>query len=397
MTIPTKILHSTTPSSRPASLVSGQLAINESDRALYYLDPNTGSPSSLLDQVGSFSPANNLAINGGMEVDQINRGTLVAAVGGYAVDMFKVADVGSAVLASQQVIDAPQGLYNSLKVTVTTANAAPASTDIAYISTAIEGYRAQRLQFGIATTTSISIGFWVKTFRAGVYGLNISNAANNRGLSTAFTVAASLTWQWVSIAIPTDSLGTWPTNNAKSVVISWVMMAGSSLLMAPDTWTAGGQQGVTGQVNGVQSVSDFMQITGVSIFPGYVIPSGIRAFAVQLPFPDMLQQCQRYWQKTYEHETATGTVTSVGCLEYFIAVAASPIIWPVRFPVRMMTAPTVTHFSPITGASGKYADIGIGDKTASAVNPGQTGYNASLVTNASATDVKWHYTADARM
>src|SRR5258708_3537855 len=93
MTVPTKILHSTTAGNKPASLLSGQLAINEQDRALYYLDPNISGPSDLIGQLGGLSASMNLAINGGMDVDQVNFGTVVAGATGitqYAIGMSKI-------------------------------------------------------------------------------------------------------------------------------------------------------------------------------------------------------------------------------------------------------------------------------------------------------------------
>jgi hypothetical protein len=405
MTVPTKILHSTVAGHKPASLASGQLAINEADRILYYLDPQTGGPSSLLDQVGSFSPANNLVINGAMEVDQINLGTLVAGVNGYAIDMFKVTKSGTQVLASQQVADAPPGLSSSLKATVTTANASPGATDFAYISTAVEGYRAQRLLFGSAAALNLAVGFYAKAFRAGIYGINISNGAGNRGYSTTFTIATSNVWQPFAVIIPGDITGTWPVNNTKAVVITWAMMAGSSFLMTPNSWTAGGQQGVSGQINGVQTTSDAMQITGVSVFPGYISASGTRAVGVQLPFSDMFRQCQRFYQKSYDYETALGTVTTNGEIEAgvtnFGSNQARNQAMTAQFRQPLCVAPTVQTYSPATGASGKVRDF----QNSLDVNPtfdsvGQNSFTINVTQGSAAsasTDFTFHWTADARL
>ncbi len=343
-----------------------------------------------------------------MEVDQINRGNLVATINGYAIDLFKVTNSGAAVLASQQVVDAPPGLSNSLKVSVTTSNASPGSADFCYISTALEGFRVQRLLFGNAVATTLAVGFWVKTFRAGIYGVNISNAAGNRGYSAPFTVAASGVWQWVAVAVPGDVTGTWPTNNVKSLVITWAMMAGSGLQMTPNSWTAGGQQGVSGQVNGAQSVSDTMQITGVSAFPGYVVPSAARSVGLCSPFAEARIQCMRYWQKSYNYEVALATSTNVGANVFSsYGTTGSVMEVPVRFPVSMMTAPSMTIYST-TGASGKVRDLAgvqfasgstASDVTATLVNtPGQTGFSVEATgATAAWVEIGFHFQADARM
>jgi hypothetical protein len=404
MTIPSKILHSTTAGNIPTSLVSGQLAINEADRAIYYLDPQTGGPSSLLDQVNNLDVAINLIVNGGMEIDQINRGTVVATVNGYAIDMVKVQNSGAQVVSSQQITDAPPGLSKSLKASVTTANNSPGSTDFCAFSFPVEGYRAQRLGWGTIGPVSIAIGFWVKAFRVGVYGLNVSNNAGNRGYSTTFTVAVSATWQWVSVSIPGDVTGTWPVANGRSLIVSVFMMAGSGLMMTPNIWTAGGQQGVSAQINGIQSTTDFMQITGMCAFPGYVAPTFVRGTALTLPFSETLSLCQRFWQKSYDYETAVGATTQTGVSGYRTGNGLGNTVFGtyVGFSRVMMADPSVTIYSPGTGLSGKsFSNNTSLDNVAAPTvsHVGEKGFLCLVTTDTgnTAIDIVFHWVADVRM
>ena len=78
------------------------------------------------------------------------------------------------------------------------------------------------------------------------------------------------------------------------------------------------------------------------------------------PFsPRHIQQevalCQRYFCKTYSLNAPPGTPTSVGAFSgrAAIASAGAGIWWIWMFPVMMRTIPTVTLYSPGSGAAGK--------------------------------------------
>jgi hypothetical protein len=188
----------------------------------------TSTPASFMDQSALVGAANNLIINGTMEVDQIHLGALQAAfASGYAIDMVKVQTSGAQVISVQQIADAPPGLVKSLKIAVSTANPTPGSSDVCYFLLPIEGRMIARLGFGASNPSSVSLGFYVKTFQAGVYGISLVNGANNnRNYATTFTVAASGVWQWVSVTIPGDTTGTWATDNTNGMSLAIWMMAG---------------------------------------------------------------------------------------------------------------------------------------------------------------------------
>jgi hypothetical protein len=406
MTNPTKLLHSIIPGHVPPTLLSGQLAINEADRALYYLDPNLAAPASLLDQIGVLAQGANLIINGLMEVDQIHNGALQSSfVNGYAIDTIKVITGGAQVISCQQITDAPPGLVKSLKVAVTTPNTSPGSTDFCAFQMLIEGRNSARLGFGAVGALGAAVGFYVKAFRAGTYGVNISNGANNRGYSAAFTIAASATWQWVTVAIPGDITGTWAADNTLGMIVSIFIMAGSSLQMTPNSWTAGGYQGVQGMTNGTLTVNDFMQITGVCVFPGYVIPTAVRTPAMHPRFAEALVLCSRYWQKSYDYETAPGAVTPNGAQSFWYTNSVAGQFSAgvsVHLKVPQAMVPAVTTFSPITGTSGKVRSGGAdnADVTSTLFFVGQKSFaaRATLVGAADGrADLSFHWTADARL
>lgn len=67
-----------------------------------------------------------------------------------------------------------------------------------------------------------------------------------------------------------------------------------------------------------------------------------------------LGACQRYYAKTYAAGTSPATATNLGCLTYKTAFTDSfQMFASWRTPVEMRTTPTVTLYSPNTGATGK--------------------------------------------
>lgn len=292
----------------------------------------------------------NLIINGGMEVSQFNGASAVAAINGYLVDQWGISNVGTQVVTGQQVVDAPPGFEYSIKATVTTANAAPGASDVSHINTRIEGYRTARLGFGAAGASQISIGFWVKANRTGTYSGAIRNNSFNRSYPFNFTINVSATWEYKTITIPGDVTGTWLTTNGIGFTFNITLMSGSSLVGTANTWAASNFVGVTGTINGVASVTDYMQVTGVSLIPGAEPVSSAMSPAYVLPFDMVLELCQRYYEKSFDYATIPAQNVGNDTGEWnWVAVSAgattnrSPRL---SYKVRKRAAATLTYFNP---------------------------------------------------
>jgi hypothetical protein len=280
------------------------------------------------------TPSNNLVINGGMEISQFNGTTAVAAINGYLLDCWLVTKSGAHVLTGQQVADAPAGFKNSLKVTVTTANASPGTGDYAEIYTPIEGYRTARLGFGAAGASSISIGFSVKANRTGNYSASILNGATNRSYRFTFTVNAAGTWEYKTKTVPGDTAGTWDVTNGQGLVLIISMLEGTARSGAADSWLGTLTPGVTGNVNGVAATSDYMNLTAVSIIPGSVaVPQELSSDVVP-SYPEMLALSQRYFQRSEFGFSGLGIGSAFSTTQ----------IWGqcLPLPVTMRNTPTVT-------------------------------------------------------
>jgi hypothetical protein len=354
--------------------------------------------------------ANNLVINAGMEVSQrfgtsavvMNPGNTAAVANVVDGIQFFIGTGGTAVVSCQQVTDAPPGFKYSVKGTVTTADAAVAVGDYALWRFYVEGYKCARLLHGTASASSIALGFWVKANRTGTYSGSVINGAFNRAYAFNFTINVSATWEYKTIVIPGDTTGTWDVTNGSGLVMTITMMCGTTNLAAANTWSAGFFYGVTGTINGVAATTDFMNITGISIVPGIVPVTAEQSPLIVRPFDEALVSCQRYLEKSYDYPTALGAITTTGASSVKVtgtASAANQIGWSLSWKVRKRNDPTVTIYSPATGASGKIRD----DTNAVDVNvsgpfqQSETGTYIIGVANAASTQMQFsaHYLADS--
>jgi hypothetical protein len=242
-----------------------------------------------------------MQVNGSMEVSQESGTSLIAINSLYVVDGNWVVSVNGTMAGNrQQVADAPPGYANSVKLTITTAQASLTGTERTHLYCAIEACRASRLQFGTANAQPITIGFWSKIHRPGMYSGVLRVSDTSRVCSFTFTQNAADTWEYKTVTIPGDVGGgaSWaPAFNAVWGYLSFTMAVGPSMQITPLVWTAGNGFGATGSVNGVAATSDTFQITGVVILPGIQAPTAAQSPFIMRPYDQELLACKRYYRK----------------------------------------------------------------------------------------------------
>jgi hypothetical protein len=252
-------------------------------------------------------------INGGMEISQENGTSSVTLTGSgslqtrYVVDGVMAAYRGTFVAAGQQVTDAPPGYRNSLKLTVSTAQASLGTDDELSILMPVEGVRAARLALGNASAAAISFGFWVKAHRTGTYSGALRNSAKNRSHPFSFAVSASNTWEFKTVTVAGDTSGTWLTDTGVGLSLNICIAAGTSRAGTAGAWAGSDFSGATSTTNGVAATSDTFQITGLVVLPGIELPSAERAPYIMRPLDEELARCKRYWEKSYDYAVAPGT------------------------------------------------------------------------------------------
>jgi hypothetical protein len=270
---------------------------------------------------------NGMQINGSMEVSQERGATATTTTATYVVDGFRV-DFNAPGMSAAQSTNAPPGFVNSIMYTVGTATPSLGTTDICRFLHRIEGYRFSRLAFGTAAAQPLTIGFWTRIHRPGMYSGSLRNGALNRSYAFAFTQNVADAWEYKVVTIPGDTTGTWTTDNSVGASLGFVMAVGSSGQTAANVWTAGSFAGVTGTTNGVAATTDTFQITGVVILPGSDAPSAACSPFIMRPYNQELQTCQRYFW------AGRGVM---GIRGYGSIVAAT-----MSTPVSMRAVPTVT-------------------------------------------------------
>jgi hypothetical protein len=241
---------------------------------------------------------NGMQINGSMDVSQQNGTTAVTTSGSYIVDGWLLNASGTMAISVAQVADAPPGYTNSIKASVTTAEASLGASDFVGLIQVIEGFRSSRLAFGAASAQPISIGFWTKNHRTGAYSGSIRNSATARSYPFSFTQNVADTWEYKTVTIPGDVTGTWVGNtNGIGLGICFTMACGTTFQAPANAWAAGNFIAATGTTNGVAANTDYMQITGVVILPGIELPSASRAPFIMRSYDQELPLCERYFEK----------------------------------------------------------------------------------------------------
>jgi hypothetical protein len=238
----------------------------------------------------------NRIINGGMVIDQ--RGSASSAVTvnsvtkAYATDRFCGTGIGSAgVFTLGQVTTAPSNFINSLKATVTTADASLAATDLYRVMHLMEGLNCADLGWGTANAQTVTLSFWVYSNLTGTFGGSLTNSAANRSYPFAFTISVANTWEQKTVTVAGDTSGTWLTTNGIGIAINFGLGVGSTYSGTASAWAGAEYYSATGATNVMATLSNTFYITGVQLEKGSTATSfDVRAYSTELAM------CQRYFQ-----------------------------------------------------------------------------------------------------
>ena len=307
---------------------------------------------------GDFVPATplshrNMIINGGMQVWQRATAATAATTTYDTVDRWRLYENTDGAYTSEKHTMAlaelnTTGHRTALKLACTIADANIASGQYSYFYTALEGQNCQHMQYGTANAKNITISFWVKSNKTGIYNISIYNdAATNYQVSKNYTISSADTWEQKKITItPTEgstslitgSGGLIANDNAQAILLYFGLAWGSSLSSsAVDTWVVGGTAyGNSSQVNWMEAGNTFY-ITGVQLELGSsATPFEHRSYG------DELARCQRYYQ--------TGGSSGDGARVYLYTIDQDNTYrrGMIFFKRSMRSAPTLT----VTGVGG---------------------------------------------
>jgi len=146
------------------------------------------------------------------------------------------------------------------------------------------------------------------------------------------------------------------------------------------------------------SASDALSFAEVQLEIGSVATSFERR-----PLGIELVLCQRYYQKTYDLNTAPGNATTNGQIAARSPVTAATSIDTLQKGnmTRFRTAPTVTWYSPVTGTSARFRDVtGTADVTVTGTSgngENTSGYPTCASSPTAGSLLTAHFTADAEL
>jgi len=226
-----------------------------------------------------------------MEIAQ--RGTSFPAIaqGAYSLDRWVLGfNSTAAVFTASQVDDGPSGkaFQKSLRLTVTTADAAIAAADGCTLNQRVEGYNVRDL---VGETFTLS--FWVRSSKTGVHCVSFLSSSADRAYVAEYVISAANTWEYKSITVSggLPFSGTWNWTNGIGLHVRWSLAAGSNLHATAGSWQTGSFASTANQVNVLDTVGNIFAITGVQLEVGSVAtPFEHRLHGTELAL------CQRYYE-----------------------------------------------------------------------------------------------------
>ena len=229
--------------------------------------------SVIADTSGGFK---NKIIGGNFSTNPWQYGTNFPAIGSgiYTADRFSYSKVGSMVHTASKSADAPSaaqaGLYTgfSHSLVVTAAQTTLAAGDVCFFEQRIEGINAASFGFGQAGVRTITKSFWVKMAKTGVHCVAFRNAASNRSYVAEYTIIAANTWEFKSITIPVDTIGTWAYDNTIGLSLTFALAVGTNFQTTANTWQTGSFIATANQVNELDTVGNTFLINLTQLEPG---------------------------------------------------------------------------------------------------------------------------------
>lgn len=314
---------------------------------------------------GQLAGMRNKIINGKMDIAQRGTSFVSPATGSYMLDRWQHQSVNDGVFTVTQASDSPANEFeNSLRLTVTTADASIAAGQFCTLRQPIEGYNARDL---IGRTFTLS--FRVRSSKTGTHCVAFINDAGDRSYIAEYTINAANTWETKSITLSGGLItaGTWNWTNGRGVILSFALASGSTFQTTAGAWQTGNFLATANQVNCLDTIDNIFAITGVQLEVGSVAtPFEHRPYGAELAL------CQRYCWVGVINLTCSANSTSE-----FASMGFQP------FPSPLRAAPTLSagsfsslSFSGVGNGAGLF-DGGLTFSSGEATVNGITG----LITN----------------
>ena len=338
----------------------------------------------------------NRIINGAMVIDQRNAGASVSFSTGanvYPIDRFQGSIAQGSGHTAQQSTTVPAGFVNSVLVTIGTGASASAG-NISRLFQVVEGFNCADLDWGLATASTVTLSFWVKSSLTGTFAGGLYNSAANRNYVFTYAISAANTWEQKSITIAGDTSGTWLKNNGAGIYVNWDLGTGSTYQGTAGAWAAGVAWATSGSVKLAATSGANWSVTGVQLEKG--------STATSFDYRDIgreLIMCQRFFERSYNIGAATGSFTN-GFIGFNTPLTATgDIPSNILFKVTKRDGPTVVVYNAVSGASGAAYRASDGSSiSVTGINyVGTNGVGHLSLASGSVNNYLIHYTASSEL
>ena len=252
----------------------------------------------------------------------------------------------------------------------------------------IEGTDCRLLLGQIST-----FGFWVNCSLAGTYPVNFMTNGGTRTYMTTFNIGAGEVNTWVFRTFTLQFENNIPTDNGPGIYIRIGGHSGSTFRTATvGAWQAGNFDCTTTSTNIMSVANARMDITGVQLVLGSVLTAGSFSLAGR-DLAGELQLCQRYFEKSYEVNTAPGSATASGSTGVR-GINGSPYHYT-PFCTWKRAAPVIVLYD-WAGAANRIRTNGINNVVLNGVIDNQVG-SFLVAHNITSGEIFFHWTADAEI
>ncbi len=332
--------------------MSGKLSLGRSSAAKTEVSP---------DNVSEYR-GRNMLINGVFQINQRVAGTLTinSSSQQWPVDRWTARGEGGSknyTLAKTSIANQGVGARYALKATSSQAFTA-SSSDIFRITQCIEGVNIQRLNLGEAGCSSMSLSFTVRSSVAGTHSGAVGNGARTRCFPFSYTLAAN-TWTDVHIIIPPTTSGSFPEGTGDAALrVGFDLGSGDNFRSPAGAWTSAHVEGALNAVRPMETNGATWEVTKVQLEEGTSkTPYEHRLFSQEM------DDCQRYYEKSYPYGTAPGSAGDLGRYSFFFNNQGSGYSGgTVRWRTQKCKAPSVTSYAT-NGTSGQCSVFVFGTST----------------------------------
>jgi hypothetical protein len=189
------------------------------------------------------------------------------------------------------------GFSKAVKMDCTTADVTVEAADNTYHRQRIEGQNLQLLKKGTANAEKLTLAFWVKSTKTGTFIAELIDDDNTRGVSVAYTVSSTDTWEKKVLNFPADTTGVLTNDNGTSFAVNLWFSAGTNYTSGTlaTAWASQTHANrAVGQVNCADSTSNNVHFTGVQLEVGEYTSSTIPPFQHE-SYGESLLRCERYY------------------------------------------------------------------------------------------------------